>query len=287
MGSVFELQVTDTCGADHKELLAGIHGILEAWEGDFSLYQENSPLSKLNRDKELLNPGPVFQEGLKVALRANALTLGKFNIQVQPVLNLIRDSFKKSSGPPESRDLDKLKSLLNPKLIVQSGSRVSLADKNASLSFDGIVKGIAVEKSNNFSKKFNLKGLLLNFSGNMHWYGQRADGKSWTIKAWNPVKQSAFALPSRTEASIASSGPENNAFDEKYLWHHLIDPWTLRPATYWSQATVIGPDAGVCDALSTAVFVSDLATIKKIHENYPLYFFYLVDRKGDVHSIKF
>jgi thiamine biosynthesis lipoprotein len=38
-------------------------------------------------------------------------------------------------------------------------------------------------------------------------------------------------------------------------YHHLIDPETAHPADAFVSVSILGPDSGVCDALSTALFV--------------------------------
>lgn len=298
MGTLLEMQIVDICGREHDQFIKSAQNILNSWESEFSLYQPQSPISRLNKNGLLLNPSAIFIEGIQTSLEHFHRTFGQFNILVEPILKEIRQSFKSNQQPPEPSTLDKMNSLLqiaNIKITPSDSKNMAGTDKTeqnnsepkieflvpgAQITLDGIVKGVAVDKIAELANSEEIPGYLINFSGNMRWRGSPPQKKQWNLKAWNPVLQKAYAIDIPKEGAMASSGPEHNSFDEKFAWHHLISPKTLRPETYWMQTTVIGPSAADCDALSTATFVSDRKTLQLILKNYPGYRAYTVNNKG-------
>lgn len=50
-------------------------------------------------------------------------------------------------------------------------------------------------------------------------------------------------------------------------YHHLIDPATLWPAAYFDGVSVLAPDSGVADCLTTGLFCMPLEEGQAIVEN--------------------
>ena len=52
------------------------------------------------------------------------------------------------------------------------------------------------------------------------------------------------------------------------MYHHIIDPNTLYPANNMKSVTVIGEDSGLCDILSTTLFLMNIDEGKEFIKDY-------------------
>jgi thiamine biosynthesis lipoprotein len=66
---------------------------------------------------------------------------------------------------------------------------------------------------------------------------------------------------------VVTSGDYQRAYrvDDQF-YHHIIDPETLYPSTYWRSVTIVCDDSGLADALSTALFLLPLEEGRELAE---------------------
>ena len=60
------------------------------------------------------------------------------------------------------------------------------------------------------------------------------------------------------KGSVVTSGDYQRTYTVKgKAYHHIIDPNTLMPSTYWRSVSIVCADSALADALSTALFLMD------------------------------
>ncbi len=117
----------------------------------------------------------------------------------------------------------------------------------------GLVKGWAADKCGEIFNKYGIENSLVNAAGDIALRGGLlTDGviAPWPIQVRNPNKfdevVQEFAI---NTGAIATSGRSEKG-------SHITDPFTGLIAIGALSASVLGPDAGLADALATALVVS-------------------------------
>lgn len=100
-------------------------------------------------------------------------------------------------------------------------------------------------------------GLLISVGGNVCATGPKPEtGQPWVVGIQNPDAPEEYLHTIYVEDfSVVTSGDYQRYFTvDGVAYHHIIDPDTLFPADYWRSVTILCPDSGLADALSTALF---------------------------------
>ena len=121
-----------------------------------------------------------------------------------------------------------------------------------------------------------LTSALVSVGGNLRAIGKKPDGSQWTGGVENPWNASEVyttdslfgAAINMSDMALVTSGDYQRYFvvDGK-RYHHLIDPDTLWPAAYFNSVTVLCPDSGMADCLTTGLFCMPLEEGQKLVES--------------------
>lgn len=114
----------------------------------------------------------------------------------------------------------------------------------------GYVKGWAADQIADQLMKLGAKHIQVNAGGDISVRGGKDDNTAWKLGVAHPNQSDQISkIYEITNGAIATSGTAERG-------DHIIDPQSKTIAVGARSATVTGPDAGIADALATALIVS-------------------------------
>lgn len=147
-----------------------------------------------------------------------------------------------------------------------------IAGKGTELDFGATAKGYLSDVLAKMLKDMGAEHAMLDLGGNIEVIGTKADGSKWNIGIKDPKNDAGIiGYVSVSDAAVVTSGGYERYFtdDAGNIYWHILDPSTGSPARAGViSATVIGEDATLCDALSTAFFVMGAAGAADYYETY-------------------
>lgn len=140
-------------------------------------------------------------------------------------------------------------------VVIDAENRtVTILDPALRLDVGAIAKGWSVQRTAENAPS----GLLISVGGNVCATGPKdASGTPWVVGVQNPDGgENYLHTLYLTKGSMVTSGDYQRAYlVDGEIYHHIIDPDTLYPGNKWRAVTVVCPDSGLADALSTALFL--------------------------------
>jgi len=167
--------------------------------------------------------------------------------------------------------MDKIRLEAN-KIVLQPGMK---------LDWGGIAKGWAVDRAVRALRDMGISRGFINAGGDLFCWGANLDNKDWRVGIQHPRQKGYLGILSISNLGAATSGDYQRCFEREGIrYHHIFDPTSGNPARRRQSVTVIGPATMLCDALSTALFVSPEP--EAILKRYPEYGAIIVNSRGEV-----
>lgn len=262
--------------AQFRKISEQVRQQLEQYHQLYDIYNDYEGVNNIKtiNDNAGIAPVTVDQRIIDLLLFARDIhgqTGGKVNVAMGSVLSLWHDYREAGTEDPAEAALPPMELLRNAAehtsieavLINQEASTVYLTDPAMSLDVGAMAKGYAVEQIARQLESEGVTSLLLSVGGNVRAIGGKIindDNKEpfWTIGIQNPDKASdqadLFAVMIEGLSVVSSGVYERYYTVDDIRYHHIIDPETLMPAGRFAQVTLICPDSGLADALSTYIF---------------------------------
>ncbi len=238
-----------------------LYDIYHKYEGINNLYVVNCDAAK----------APVAVDAdiiamLKFAKEMYTFTKGMTNIAMGSVLSIWHEYREDGIYDPANAKVPSMEDLraaaehcsIDDIVLDEENNTVFFADPEMSIDVGAVAKGYAVERIAQELVAMGVNNYTLNIGGNIRTIGAKADGKGWVAGIQNPdiFSTDKYLLKvAIADTALVTSGTYQRYYyvgDVKY--HHIIDPETLMPDNTFDSVSVITPDSGVADALSTACF---------------------------------
>lgn len=234
----------------------------------FDIYHEYDGVNNLKTVNDSAGGDPVEVDGRIIDLllfcrELEQLTGGRVDVTMGSVLALWHEARSEGVDDPEHAALPDPGALEEAARHVgfhlleldEAASTVRLTDPQARLDVGAVAKGWAVEQVCRASPP----GLLVSVGGNVRATGPKPEGNSpWVVGVQEPDggKTDYLHTLNIDHQAVVSSGDYQRYYTvDGVRYHHIIDPDTLRPGTLWRAVTVVCPDSGLADGLSTALFL--------------------------------
>lgn len=180
---------------------------------------------------------------------------GDFDISVSPLIKLWGFT-ERSYRVPGAGEIQCVLRLVGMTKIKQEGNRLILPS-GMMLDWGGIAKGYGIDKAVKALKTMGIARGFINAGGDLFCWGTNPDNQPWQIGIKHPRIEGFAGVLSLTDIGTATTGDYQRYFTRDGVrYHHILNPHTGFPATGKQSVTVIGPETTLCDALSTALFVS-------------------------------
>ena len=269
-----------------------LHADLITYNQLYDIYNDYPGVTNVKTINDNAGSAPVEVDDrilsmLELARQMYELTGGKINIAMGSVLGIwhdYREAAEKDASEadntlPTQEELEAAAQHcdINDLVIDEKAKTVYLSDPEMSLDVGSVGKGYAVEMVCRAAEARGLTSALVSVGGNLRAIGTKPDGSQWTGGVENPWNasevytntNSIFGSPiNMSDLALVTSGDYQRYFvvDGK-RYHHIIDPDTLWPAAYYNGVTVLCPDSGMADCLTTALFCMPLEEGQKLVES--------------------
>ena len=258
----------DTSEESANEKLSELHDLLLTYHQLYDIYHTYDGMNNLATVNKNAGIAPVkvddkILDMIEYAIKMDELTNGRMNIAMGNVLKIwqkYRDAGLENPDQATLPTMDELKianahTSVDDIVIDRAAGTLYVRDANTQLDVGAIGKGYAGQQIVEQLRAEGVTNLLLSIGGNICSIGTRPDGTGWRVGIQNPYGDGNLCAVAVTGQNVVTSGTYERYYTvDGKRYHHIIDPDTLMPSTYYDSVTVISSDSALADALTTGLF---------------------------------
>lgn len=266
---------------DFDQVCTFIKSELERYDNLYDAYDPFTGTNNMNYVNTHASESPVkvdpdlfvlFEMGKEIYDLTNGMT----NFAMGSVYSIWHDHREKASLDPAAASLPELSELqeaalhcaIDDVVLDSVNSTVYYADPELTCDVGAFAKGYALERITQSLIEQGVTGYSLNVGGNIRSIGTKPDGSLWTFAIENPddsASESYTELIEGKDMALTTSGSYQRYYTvDGVRYHHIIHPETLFPVNTFLSVSIINEDAGIGDALSTALFNMNLEDGKSL-----------------------
>ncbi len=277
-----------------ENLKTEIEKVLSEVDGEFSMFNEKSTVSRINRGEEP-ELSEMFQEVYKKAVAVNADTKGAFDVTVAPLVNAWGFGFKgkktgaeadSTSSLPTAQQVDSLLKIVGMDMLTYDAEHnlIHKKDRRTMLDFSAIAKGYGSDCVASLLRRHNVKNFMVEIGGEVVTQGISPKRLPWRIGVTKPTEdslqtsQELQTVLNVTDRAMATSGNYRNFYYQGgRRYAHTIDPMNGYPVQHnILSATVIAADCATADAYATSFMVMGLDRVKALLAQHPELMAYII-----------
>lgn len=256
-----------------EDLQQKIEAELMKVDAEFSMFNRESTVSRINSGDSSVVRSEMFQEVCDLAQTVNRETQGAFDITVAPLVNAWGFGFKHEQMPTPAQ-VDSLLKIRNQ------------------MDFSAIAKGYGCDVVARLLESKGIHNYMVEIGGEVVVSGRNSKGDKWHIGITKPADDSLSVdgemqtVLTISDKAMATSGNYRNFYYQggrKYA--HTIDPRTGYPVQHsLLSATVFADDCATADAYATSFMVLGLDGSKAVLLRHPELMAYLIytDEQGQL-----
>ncbi|HUH59956.1 MAG TPA: FAD:protein FMN transferase [Candidimonas sp.] len=269
LGADAELHIDHPDAAFAQKLIDKSVAEVHRLERIFSLYQDDSALSVLNRQGHLDNPPADLLRLLAESQYFGKLTDGAFDPTVQPLWRIYAEHFAQPNADPNGPDTRAIASALavvDYTAIDVNPERIQLLRPGMALTLNGIAQGYITDKIVQQLRAAGLDRALVDM-GEIHGVNTRSHAMPWRVGLADPSTPGKIVRTIEIDnQALATSAGSGTPLDAAGRHTHIFNPKTGSSQSRYRSVTVMAAHATQADALSTAFSTMGLDAIEPIVE---------------------
>lgn len=262
---------------------------LKAVDNSLSMFNENSTVSKINRN-ESEETDELFRNVFELAQRVSKETDGQFDVTVAPLVNAWGFGFK-NDQTPDSAQVDSLLELVGYDKVTLVDENLKKKDDRIIMDFSAIAKGFGCDEVARMFREKGIENFMVEIGGEVVTGGTNSKGLAWKIGINKPENDSTLLsndiekVIQLSNCALATSGNYRNFYykgDKKIA--HTINPSTGYPVQQdILSSTVLAPSCAEADAFATSFMVMGREKAMQILEKNSqiMAFFIYMDNEND------